>query len=230
MKSIWVFTLALLASIGFALSETRELVLFPFGQGAAVQPAEDFNVETEALNALYAQLKAIPNLYVARYRETNPSVRRAIEENRLRRDRLNPPFNEREADGTWRAARIGAVLGVDLVFAGRIEEFSFNPETREAIVTISGDLIDVRSGEVLLSVAETGRGRLGKDEQDLNIARIAAVAQAAEKIGAAVRERIAPPAPAQVAPEPKKPDRRRERATVSLFALALAAIFASADL
>lgn len=225
MKSIGILIAALLLMISDASEGTRSLVLFPFGQGAAVQPADDFNVEVEALNALYAQLKSIPNLYVLRFRETNPSVRRAIDENRLRRDRLTPPFNEREADGTWRAARVGAVLGADLAFAGRIEESSYDPNTREAIVTISGDLIDVSSGEVLLSVAETGRGRLGSDQNDPNVARIAAVSQAAEKIGAAIRARLAPPVeqPTTVQ-EQKQPDRKRERATVTLFMLILGAV------
>jgi len=225
VKSIGALVIALFLTAGFAADGTRELVLFPFGQGAAVQPAEEFNVEVEALNALYAQLKDIPSLYVLRFRETNPSIRRAIDENRIRRDRLTPPFNEREADGTWRAARVGALLGVDLAFAGRIEEFSYDPNLREAIVTISGDLIDVQSGEVLVSVAETGRGRLSTDQDDPNIARIAAVAQAAEKIGAAIRTRLAPPTEQPTVVEQKKqPDRKRERAAVSLFVLILGAV------
>lgn len=226
MKIIGILIVVLLWMISYASENERELVLFPFGQGAAVQPAEEFNVEVEALNALYAQLKNIPNLYVLRFRETNPSVRRAIDENRIRRDRLTPPFNEREADGTWRAARLGAVLGVDLAFAGRIEESSYDPNTREAVVTISGDLIDVSSGEVLLSVAETGRGRLGSEEKDPNVARIAAVSQAAEKIGAAIRARLAPPTEQPTTPveEKKPPDRKRERATVTLFMLILGAV------
>jgi hypothetical protein len=224
VKSIGILIAALLVMTSNASEDERSLVLFPFGQGAAVQPADDFNVEVEALNALYAQIKTIPNLYVLRFRETNPSVRRAIDENRLRRDRLTPPFNEREADGTWRAARVGAVLGTDFAFAGRIEESTYDPNTREAIVTISGDLIDVSSGEVLLSVAETGRGRLSSEQNDPNIARIAAVAQAAEKIGAAIRARLAPPVeqPTTVQ-EKKQPDRKRERAAVTLFMLILGA-------
>lgn len=225
MKSIGILIVALLFTASYASEDARELVLFPFGQGAAVQPAEEFNVEVEAINALYAQVKSIPNLYVLRFRETNPSVRRAIDENRIRRDRLTPPFNEREADGTWRAARVGALLGVDLAFAGRIEESSYDPNTREAIVTISGDLIDVQSGEVLVSVAETGRGRLGSEENDPNVARIAAVSQAAEKIGAAIRARLAPPTEQPTTVEEKKqPDRKRERATVTLFMLILGAV------
>ena len=225
MKTCWIVVIAWCLSLGLATAQTRELVLFPFVQGAAVQPTEEFNVNVEVLNALYAQMKEIPNLYVLRFRETNPSITRAIEENRIRRDRLNPPFNEREADGSWRAARVGAIMGVDLAFAGRIEEFSYNPTTREAIITVSGDLIDVRSGEVLLSVAETGRGRLGTDDTDANLARIAAVAEVARKIGAAVRERLTPPVEQPTQPqERQQPDRHRERAIVTLFAIILGAI------
>ena len=225
MKTCWIIGIAWCLSLGLATAQTRELVLFPFVQGAAVQPTEEFNVNVEVLNALYAQMKEIPNIYVLRFRETNPSITRAIEENRIRRDRLNPPFNEREADGSWRAARVGAIMGVDLAFAGRIEEFSYNPTTREAIITVSGDLIDVRSGEVLLSVAETGRGRLGTDDTDANLARIAAVAEVARKIGAAVRERLTPPVEQPTQPqERQQPDRHRERAIVTLFAIILGAI------
>lgn len=230
MKRIGVLLVSLLLAQGFA-NQVRELVLFPFAEGAAVQPTEEFNVGVELLNALYAQLKEIPNLYVVRYRETNPSIQRALEENRLRRDRLTPPFNQREADGTWRAARIGAVMGANLAFAGRIEEFSYNPETREVTLTVSGELIDVATNEVLLSVAETGRGRLGRDETDPNIARIAAVAQVAERIGAAVRERLAPAAEQPAKTEPRKqPDRRRERAVASIFVVVLGAILGASDL
>ncbi|MEJ5385018.1 MAG: hypothetical protein WHS44_09085 [Fimbriimonadales bacterium] len=225
MRTFWIAAIAGCLSFGLAAAQTRELVLFPFAQGAAVQPTEDFNVNTEALNALYAQLKEIPGVYVLRFRETNPSVTRAIEENRIRRDRLNPPFNEREADGTWRAARVGALLDVDLAFAGRIEEFSYDPNTREAIITLSGDLIDVRTGEVIVSVAESGRARLGSDDEDVNRARIAAVADVAQKVGAAVRERLAPPVEQPTQPqEPRRVDRKRERAAVTLFAIILGAV------
>jgi hypothetical protein len=127
VKTCWMIVSAWCLSLGLATAQTRELVLFPFVQGAAVQPTEEFNVNVEVLNALYAQMKEIPNIYVLRFRETNPSITRAIEENRIRRDRLNPPFNEREADGSWRAARVGAIMGVDLAFAGRIEEFQLRP-------------------------------------------------------------------------------------------------------
>jgi hypothetical protein len=155
---------------------------------------------------------------VLRFRETNPSITRAVEENRIRRDRLTPPFNEREADGTWRAARVGALLDVDLAFAGRIEEFSYDPTKREAIITISGDLIDVRSGEVIVSVAESGRGRLGSDQEDVNIARIAAVAEVAQKVGAALRERLAPPCaatnPTARGASPRPQTRTRDRDAV----------------
>jgi len=88
----------------------------------------------------------------------------------------------------------------------------------------------VRTGEVIVSVAESGRGRLGSDQEDVNIARIAAVAEVAQKVGAALRERLAPTAQQPIQPqEERRPDRNRERATVTLFAIILGAVLGSSQ-
>jgi hypothetical protein len=197
---------------------TRELVIFPFSTGGAVQAPADFNLNAELINALYAQLKAIPGLYVTRFKETNPAVLRALNENRLRRDRLNPPFNVKEADGTWRSARIGQILEVDYVLAGSIEEFRYDPATKRATITVSLDLVQVSDGSVVVSLAESGQGRIGESE-DPNTAYVAAIADVAQKVGAAIKERLAPPAPAEMPKGEKSVDRKRERATFTLFGL-----------
>jgi hypothetical protein len=200
-----------------AAQEMRELVIFPFEIGTGVQAPQDFNLNTELTNALYAQLKETPGLYVVRFKETNPSVRRALDENRLRRDRLNPPFNVKEADGTWRSARIGQILDVDYALAGSIAEFSYDANTKRATITVSMDLVQVSDSTVVVSLAETGQGRATSD--DPNTAYIAAIADVAQKVGAAVRERLTPPAPAEQ-PKAQKPSaRRQERTAFSLFGL-----------
>lgn len=200
-----------------ASQEMRELVIFPFEIGSGVQAPQDFNLNTELVNALYAQLKDIPGLYVVRFKETNPSVRRALDENRLRRDRLTPPFNVKEADGTWRSARIGQILDVDYALAGSIAEFSYDANTKRATITVSMDLVQVSDSTVVVSLAETGQGRATSD--DPNTAYIAAIADVAQKVGAAVRERLTPPAPAEQ-PKAQKPSaRRQERTAFSLFGL-----------
>ncbi len=212
----------MLAKIGVG-SEARELVLFPLNLESAVSAPEDFNVGVEVLNALYAQVKDVPNLYVFRYRETNPSVRRAVEENRLRRDRLTPPFNVREPDGVWRSARIAEIMDADFALAGSVAEFRFDPQTREAVITLSVDLVQVSDGTVLASLAETGRGRLGSEEQDVNLAYIRAITQATEKVGTALRERLAPPQDQEPAKQERRPDRKRDRTAFTIFGLLLAA-------
>jgi hypothetical protein len=200
-----------------ASQEMRELVIFPFEIGSGVQAPQDFNLNTELVNALYAQLKDIPGLYVVRFKETNPSVRRALDENRLRRDRLNPPFNVKEADGTWRSARIGQILDVDYALAGSIAEFSYDANTKRATITVSMDLVQVSDSTVVVSLAETGQGRATSD--DPNTAYIAAIADVAQKVGSAVRERLTPSAPAEQ-PKAQKPSaRRQERTAFSLFGL-----------
>jgi hypothetical protein len=199
-----------------ASQEMRELVIFPFEIGSGVQAPQDFNLNTELVNALYAQLKDIPGLYVVRFKETNPSVRRALDENRLRRDRLNPPFNVKEADGTWRSARIGQILDVDYALAGSIAEFSYDANTKRATITVSMDLVQVLDSTVVVSLAETGQGRASSD--DPNTAYIAAIADVAQKVGAAVRERLAP-APAEQPKTQKPSTRRQERTAFSLFGL-----------
>jgi hypothetical protein len=200
-----------------ASQEMRELVIFPFEIGSGVQAPQDFNLNTELVNALYAQLKDIPGLYVVRFKETNPSVRRALDENRLRRDRLNPPFNVKEADGTWRSARIGQILDVDYALAGSIAEFSYDANTKRATITVSMDLVQVSDSTVVVSLAETGQGRATSD--DPNTAYIAAIADVAQKVGAAVRERLTPPAPAEQPKAQKPSTRRQERTAFSLFGL-----------
>ncbi|GBC92758.1 hypothetical protein HRbin15_01235 [bacterium HR15] len=197
---------------------TRELVIFPFGMGSNVQAPEDFNLNAELMNALYAQLKEIPGLYVMRFKETNPAVRRALDENRLRRDRLNPPFNVKEADGTWRSARIGQILGVNYVLAGSIEEFRYDPTTKRATLTVSLDLVQVSDGTVVVSLAESGQGRLG-ESGDPNTAYVAAIADVVQKVGTALRERLTPPPPAEPTQTRRSPSRRQEGAAFSLFGL-----------
>ncbi len=199
-----------------ASQEMRELVIFPFEIGSGVQAPEDFNLNTELMNALYAQLKEISGLYVMRFKETNPAVRRALDENRLRRDRLNPPFNVKEADGTWRSARIGQILEVDYALAGSIAEFQYDPTTKRATITVSLDLVQISDNTVVVSLGETGQGRATSD--DPNTAYIAAIADVAQKVGAAVRERLAPTPTEQ--PKTQKPSaRRQERTAFSLFGL-----------
>lgn len=200
-----------------ASQEMRELVIFPFEIGSGVQAPQDFNLNTELVNALYAQLKDIPGLYVVRFKETNPSVRRALDENRLRRDRLNPPFNVKEADGTWRSARIGQILDVDYALAGSIAEFSYDANTKRATITVSMDLVQVSDSTVVVSLGETGQGRASSD--DPNTAYIAAIADVAQKVGAAVRERLTPPASAEQPKAQKPSTRRQERTAFSLFGL-----------
>ena len=91
MRKVWLLGIWLTLCAPLFASDTRELVLFPFGTTSTVQQPEDFNLNAELMGALYAQLKDIPNLYVWRFRENSPSVRRALDENRLRRDRLGDP-------------------------------------------------------------------------------------------------------------------------------------------
>lgn len=208
----------MLAKFGIG-AETRELVLFPFNLEANVSSPEDFNVGVEVLNALYAQVKDVPNLYVFRYRETNPSVRRALEENRLRRDRLTPPFNVREPDGVWRSARIAQIMDADFALAGSIAEFQYNPQTREAVITLSVDLVQTSDGAVLASLAETGRGRLGSEEDDVNLAYIRAISEVSEKVGAALRERLSPPQEQEAPQQERRRSRKSDSATVTLFGL-----------
>ncbi len=223
VKRVWMIGLLSLMLAGFAQAEeARELVLFPLNLEQGVQAPEDYNVGVEVLNALYAQVKDVPSLYVFRYRETNPAIRRAIDENRLRRDRLVPPFNVREPDGVWRSARIAEIMDADFALAGSIAEFGYNPQTREATITISVDLVQVSDGSVVASLAETGRGRLGSDEEDVNLAYIRAVSEATEKIGTALRERLAPPQ--EEAPQEKRrPSRRREGTAFAIFGVLLGA-------
>lgn len=224
MRGLWIVLMSLVCVGYLPASEVKELVMFPFSLASGVQQPEEFNVGAETLNALYAKLKDTPGVYVTRFRPTNPSVVRALEENRLRRDRINPPFNEREADGTWRSARIGAVMGADLVLSGAVAEVRYDPRRRTAVITLSVELVQVADNAVLVSVVESGSGQLEGDESDPNLAYIRAVDNVTARIAQVLSERLQPPAavPQPAQEEKRKVNRRSQEGTlVGLFTLLL---------
>ncbi len=215
MRNLWILLISWVCVGSLPASEVKELVLFPFSLASGVQQPEDFNVGAEALNALYAKLKDTPGVYVTRFRPTNPSVVRAIEENRLRRDRLNPPFNEREADGTWRSVRIGAVMGADLVLSGAVAEVRYDPQKRTAIVTLSVELVQVSDNTVLVSVVESGSGQLEGEESDPNLAYIRAIDNVTARVAQVLKERLQPSEVPQPEPaEKRKVNRRAQEGTI----------------
>ncbi len=234
MKGFWIATVCWLCmghlfagghpASPASVSQTREMVLFPLTIESGVQQPEEFNLSVETLNALYAKVKDIPGVYVSRFRPTNPSVARALEENRLRRDRLEPPYNQREADGTWRSARIGAVMGADLVLAGSIAVFRYDPARREAVLTLSVDLVQVSDNTVVVSVVESGRGSITVEENDPNLAYIRAIEDATNRVALALKERLLPPTTPAETPqerEKRKATRRQEGTIFGLFSLLL---------
>lgn len=223
MRGLWIVLMSLICVGHLPASEVKELVLFPFSLASGVQQPEEFNVEAEALNALYAKLKETAGVHVTRFRPTHPSVTRALEENRLRRDRINPPFNEREADGTWRSARIGAVMGADFVLSGALAEVRYDQRRRTAVVTLSVELVQVSDNSVLVSVVESGSGQLEGEESDPNLAYIRAVDNVTARIAQVLKERLQPPAAPQPEPEEKRKVNRRaqEGTLVGLFTLLL---------
>jgi hypothetical protein len=110
----------------------------------------------------------------------------------------------------------GRSLDVDYALAGSIAEFRYDASTKHATITVSLDLVQVSDGTVVVSLGETGQGRASSD--DPNTAYIAAIADVAQKVGAAVRERLAP-APAEQPKAQKPSTRRQERTAFSLFGL-----------
>lgn len=215
----------LILGLAFGLSaslraESKEVLLFPLGQASSVQPPEDFNLSNEMLNALYARLKAIPGVHLERFRPSHPSVQRAMMEQRLRRDRLQPPYNVKEADGTWLAVRVAREFGSTHTLAGSIEEFNYNSQTRQLTLTVSLDLIQVSDGQVLFSAAETGRARAADSTPDMNVLSVQAINDVVSKLGVGLEDRLKPSEDAvEKAPVLKK--RRDQGGLFALFGVLL---------
>jgi len=200
---------------GTARAESRDVLLFPLGQTSSIQPPEDFNLSNEVLNALYARLKTIPGVHLERFRPSHPSVQRALMEKRLRRERLEPPYNVKEADGTWLAVRVAREFGSTHTLAGSIEEYSYNPQTRLLTITVSLDLIQVSDGQVLFSAAETGRARAADASPDMNLLSVQAIHDVVSKLGVGLEERLKPAADSTE----KAPVLKKRRDQGGLFAL-----------
>lgn len=211
--------------MGAEAKETKDVFLFPFAKPASAQVSEEFNLENEVQNALYARLKSIKGVNVERFRASHPSMQRAVMENRLRRDRMQPPFNVKEADGNWLCVKIAREAGMEYALAGSIEEYTFNAADQQVVLTVSLDLIQVSDGQILFTSAETGRARSRDETPNQNLLAVNAISDVVKKLGDGLEQRLAPASDT----EQKEPE-KKSRNNTGIFVGAAFLILLSARL
>lgn len=76
VRTYWAVIIACL-SLGWSAAQTRELVLFPFAQGAAVQPTDEFNVNVErSTPSTHNSKRFLASMCYGSVRRTHPSPAR----------------------------------------------------------------------------------------------------------------------------------------------------------
>lgn len=216
----WLLVMSISAT-GWTLDKPKEVLLLPFGLAEKVQPPEKFNLAGEISNALYARLAKLEGLLVQRFKSSHPSVQRAVEEGRLKKERLVPPFNVQEADGTWLAVKVGREMAATYVVAGTIEEYRYEESTKQVTLTLSVDLLQVKENKVLLSSAETARVR-GKRDSEENTLVIEAISSVVQKLTTAMEATLkGVQAPAPQEAESKQKSSRQEGGFFALLGFSL---------
>lgn len=133
------------------------MLVFPLDVTSPKAPAE---LGANMADSIKTAISAVPGYLAIPFSERLPSIRRSRDEGLLRGSDLASPFaGEKSAAG-----RIAKNVGTDLYLVGSIEDFEVDPSTKQVSATVSVQLTDSVTGDILKSVVVTGKSPEGKTE------------------------------------------------------------------
>lgn len=177
------------------------VVIFPFDQTEVTRVPISFG---EYIAVDLRNIIAESNRYsVVLFRDKLAPIARARSENSLRPEDVVPPFGEDKA----KAVKLTQILAGDLLIIGTVDDYQLDRAARMAMITLSAQLIDAKSGRVLKVLTVTGRTpesvQSGEEEELRDLAKGDAVNKlGAEIVGAKKTEEAQKePSASEVAPK-----------------------------
>ncbi|MCC6444049.1 MAG: hypothetical protein IT210_11420 [Armatimonadetes bacterium] len=199
------------------------VVAFPFENTTGKGTDQLGSSLSAAIRATLSQQYAVYG-----FNPKSPSVERAVSENRLTRQDIAPPFD------TDKAVKIGKEMGADLVMVGSIDEITYDPNAKTSSLTVTVQLVDVKTGTPAKTTAVTGRSKEGAQSADEGALMAQALDDVIAKTTQALGVEKAAPAPGEQpkARGEKKPVTKKARnrtATGVLLGLLVILLAASSN-
>lgn len=156
---------------------TKSVLVFPMDDSTAKAPAGMGKDMAETMRGVISSTSGYISLV---FSDRLPSVRRAVEEGAIRKNEIAGPF----AGDKSPAPRMASEVGAESYINGSIEDISVNATTKQAEVTLSAQLVDTKTGDVLKTVVLSGKSPDGKkDATDAELVSLAAGAAVAKAAG-----------------------------------------------
>ncbi len=138
------------------------VVIFPFDQTEVTRVPTAFGeyIATDLRNMVSESNRYI----VVLYREKLAPIARARAENVLRPEDVAPPFGEDKS----KAVKLTQILAGDMLIIGTVDDYQVDRAAKSAMVTLSAQLVDAKSGKVIKVLTVTGRTpeSLRSDEEE----------------------------------------------------------------
>lgn len=158
---------------GAPQAEKRSILVFPFDVASSAAVPDTAEMSSLLTDVARSRFLAANKYDVYAFYRGLPTVARLHNDQELTDADVTPPFSEENA----KPVKIAKLAGYDLAFVGSVDDYSYDADTRQATVTISGRLLDAATGKILKSVtlsASSAKGGQAKEpERALDAARAA---------------------------------------------------------
>ena len=175
------------ASHAADIIQKESLALFPFAIASDIDASKAAYVQQHASDLLLLVnegLAGTQRYAVIAFDPRAMSVARAVQEQQFTEKEIAQPIPA--FGGVAKAQKLAALMGANFAMIGSIDKYDFDTSKSEAGLTVTAQLIDVRSGKIGTVVATgMGKGTEGSSRPE-EIAGIAAAYDAAEKLLAGI--------------------------------------------
>lgn len=197
-----------------AVQPKQYLVVFPFDQGDLSKVPSDFG--TYVASDVRSVLSSSDRYNVLLYRSRLSPIARAQIDSSLRPSDVEKPFTSEDRAKTSKLAQL---LSTDYYVVGTIDDFQVDTSKKTALITLSAEMIDTRTGKLVKTLVITGHtpeNTKAVDEEELRdlakgdaVTKLCAELLAPKKTSepAAEAEKVASEAPKPGEPKsaPQKP-------------------------
>lgn len=177
----------------------HSLLVFPFDQTGLVTVPENYGSEVAAY--LRTMLAGNPKYSVFLFSDKLSPIRRGKEDTSLKTPDYTTPFSEDKS----KALKLAQLCAANFYLVGSIDAFEYNPSTKVAQLTLSGELVDAKTGKSLGTYVVTGKADESSKASSEDEYRAVAAGKAVEALKDQILPTANPKAEEAKTPAPEAP-------------------------